>query len=121
MSEGGGYGLLIFMKRKAGLSLAEFRAYYEDCHVPLCMGYMKGPIRYTRRYRDPIEGEAEPDFDVVTELVYPDAAMRDGVLAAMAAGAMPDDVQADEANFLDRSKTRAIAVSKVATKLEQPA
>ena len=111
--------LLIFLKRKPGTSLAEFREHYERRHVPLCLRYMAGPLRYRRRYIEPTEGLPEPDFDVITELWFADAAMRDGVIAAMAADRMPADVIADEERFLDRSKSRFHAVSEVETELEQ--
>ena len=109
--------LLIFLKRKAGLSTAEFRDYYEGHHVPLCSPYMTGPVVYKRRYVTPTDGLPEPDFDVVTELGFPNAAMRDGVLAAMAADQMPADVIADEMNFIDRSASRFYAVDSVETNL----
>lgn len=114
---GGEFKLLIFLKRKPGTSLEEFRRYYEDRHVPLCMKYMAGPTGYVRRFVEPTEGLPEPDFDVVTELTYPDAAMRDGTLAVMSRDQMPADVIADEEMFIDRSKSRFFAVSEFSTPL----
>jgi hypothetical protein len=115
---GPSHTLLIFLKRKAGLTTQEFRSYYEERHVPLIMPYMAGPTSYRRRYLDPVEGQAEQDFDVVTELCFADEAMRDMVLAGMIADRLPAEVIEDEMNFIDRSKTRAHAVTEHETSLK---
>lgn len=109
--------LVILLKRKPGTRLAAFRAHYEDRHVPLSMKYMAGPVGYRRRYLQPTMGMPEPEFDVITELTFPDAAMRDTVLRAMVKDAMPADVVADEEAFLDRSRSRFHAVSECETAL----
>lgn len=106
--------LLMFLKRREGLSLEEFRAYYEEHHVPLCLKYMAGVERYVRRYVEPAPG-APADFDVITEVWLRDRAAVDAVLAAAAADAMPPEVIADEMKFLDRSKSRFCALSESET------
>ena len=58
--------VLLFMKRREGLSFNAFRAYYEIRHVPLCMTYMGDAKRYVRRYIERRKGEPEPEFDVIT-------------------------------------------------------
>lgn len=103
--------LLIFLKRKPGMSVAEFRDYYENRHIPLCMKYMRGATLYRRHYLDLPPGAAEMDFDVLTELGFADATTRDLVLDTLARDAMPADVVADELNVFDRGKSRAVAVS----------
>lgn len=109
--------LLIFLKRKPGMSIADFRAYYEDQHVPLCMTYMAGAERYVRRYLDPLPGGAELPFDVITELWFADGAARDAVCNVFARDAMPADVIADELNLFDRSASRAVAITECETPL----
>jgi hypothetical protein len=109
--------LLLFMKRKSGMSLPDFRAYYEEQHVPLCMRYMRGPTRYVRRYIEPVPGRAEPEFDVITELWFASRVPLDIIIDTLSKDAMPDAVIADEANLFDRSKTRFHAVSEVETEL----
>lgn len=110
--------LLIFLKRKPGMSLADFRAHYEERHVPLCLRYMAGPTGYRRRHLDPPEGGAELDFDVVTELDFPEEAMTRSIMKAMARDALPADVIADEQRFLDRSRTRWALAETFHTSLE---
>lgn len=109
--------VLIFLKRKPGLSQAEFRAYYEDHHVPLCMRYMAGPRRYVRHYVESGPEDADRPFDVITELEFESAAMRDAVLDALRRDALPAEVIADEHHLFDRSRSRAMAVSDHATDL----
>lgn len=109
--------LLIFLKRKPGMSLDDFRGYYERHHVPLIMKYMAGPERYFRRYLEPTDGMPEMDFDVITEVWFKDRATVDIVLSAMAKDAMPADVIIDEHNVFDRSKSRFHIVSESETEL----
>ncbi len=104
--------LLIFLKRKPGMSLEAFRDYYENRHIPLCMKYMAGAECYRRRY---IEHGDELDFDVITELGFADKATRDIVLDTLARDAMPADVIADELNVFDRGKSRFFAIAECET------
>ena len=109
--------LLLFMKRKPGLGLAEFRDDYENRHVALCMPYMQAAERYFRRYLEPVAGEAEPEFDVITELWFTSRAPVDRIIATLQSDAMPADVIADEHRLFDRSKTRFHAVDEAETDL----
>ena len=110
--------LLIFLKRKPGMSREAFRDYYENRHVPLCLTYMAGAQRYVRRYLEPYPGQPEPDFDVITELWFEDRATLDIVMATLARDAMPADVIADELNVFDRARSRFCAVSESETDLD---
>lgn len=112
--------LLILLKRKPGLSTEEFRAYYEEEHVPLVMPYMAGLVVYRRYYLDPVEGAQEQEFDVVTELCFADREMRDMVLAGMAADQLPAEVIEDEKQFVDRPRSRFHAVTERETRLDTP-
>jgi uncharacterized protein (TIGR02118 family) len=111
---------MIFLKRRPGMSHEAFRAYYEDHHVPLCMGYMGAARRYLRRYVEPAADGAEAPFDVITELWFDSARVRDAVIETMARDAMPAEVIADEEKLFDRSLTRAFAISDCETALAAP-
>jgi uncharacterized protein (TIGR02118 family) len=109
--------LLLLMKRKPGISVADFRDYYESRHVPLCLPLMGAAAkRYVRRYLEP-SAAGEPPFDVITELWFDSRAAVDATLAMFANNATPDFIAADEEQFLDRSATRAFAVSEAETAL----
>ena len=69
------YKILILLKRKAGTTREEFKAHYEQHHVPMGVRILRGNVKYQRRYlsetylsnplsESPIEGE----FDAVTEI-----------------------------------------------------
>jgi EthD domain len=53
-----GYKILLFMKRRAGMSVEDFRDYYENHHVPLVTKGAPSLGRYVRRYIEPL---AHPD------------------------------------------------------------
>jgi EthD domain len=109
--------LLLFLKRRPGMSREAFRDYYEHQHMPMAMKYMAGPTRYMRRYLEPSPDMPEPDFDVITEIWFTDRKTLDMVIHAMAKDMMPPEVIADEEKLFDRSASRAYAVSEYETKL----
>jgi hypothetical protein len=116
------YKAFIFLKRRPGTSMQEFRDYYENRHVKLCMKYMAGVRRYYRRYVTPLPNgvtgnAAEMDFDVVTELWYDDKATFEKVLEFAGRGVLPDDVVADEERLFDRTKSRFSSVVECETTL----
>ncbi len=111
------YKVLIFLKRRPGLSVADFRAYYEGHHAPLCRQYAVGVKRYMRRYIDPLPlpdtGEPpELEFDVVTELWFENKAIYDAIIDIASRGAFPEDVIEDEKRVFDRSKIRFARVAE---------
>jgi len=110
------FGLLT---RREGMQMRNFVDYYENKHVPLICSLAPVPSVYKRRYI--VRGEeltkegGAVDFDVMTELEFPDRA---AFLAWMAQLSEPDagaKVAADEAKFLDRSRTRAYVVDEHVT------
>jgi hypothetical protein len=107
--------LLIFLKRRPGLSREEFRSYYESNHAPLCLKYMAGVERYVRRYLEPAPGMPEMEADVITEVWFRHRTALDHVLATAAQDQLPPDVLADEQHLFDRSKSRFCAVTECET------
>jgi len=55
------------------------------------------------------------DFDVVTELGFPDRAAFLAWMAQLSGPGVGEQVAADEAKFLDRSRTRAYVVEEHVT------
>lgn len=110
------FKILSFLTRKEGLGAAEFADYYENRHIPFVLGLAPGPPVYTRRYvthgAELNAANGSVDFDVVTEVGFPD---REAFLAWMAAVSKPgvgERVAEDEARFLDRSRTRSYVVDE---------
>src|ERR1700743_2420507 len=105
------FKVMIFLKRRPGMSMAAFCDYYETRHSKLGEKYSGGGMRrYMRRYITPlpnaVTGELEElDFDVVTECWFED---RDASIAAGKANAarpeIAEEIIADEMKVFDRSK-----------------
>jgi len=100
-----------FMKRRPGMSVADFRSYYENYHAPLCEKYCTGLTRYIRRYIDPLPhpetGPAgELPFDVMTELWLDDESAFRSLVQYITTTIMPDEIIEDEKQFLDRTSFR---------------
>lgn len=116
------FKVLIFLKRRPGMSLEAFRDYYENVHARLGEKYAAGMRRYVRRYVQPLPDAptATPDemsFDVITELWFDDRAVFEKVAEFAPRGALPADVLADEERLFDRSKTRYATVIELASEL----
>lgn len=109
------YKILLFMKRKPGMSIEAFRDYYENRHVPLCRKYTAGVSRNIRRYLNPQPNAEsgrndELPYDVITELWFDDEATWKTVATHIATSVMPDEVVADERNLFDRPTMRMATV-----------
>jgi hypothetical protein len=109
--------VLLLLKRRPGLSLAEFIERYETVHVPLAEKHATTMRHYERRYLHPgshvLFGDvvAEPEYDVITELWYDDVAaftdQQDDLRRR------PEQVAAiieDEEKLFDRAKSRLVFV-----------
>jgi hypothetical protein len=108
-----------FLTKKAGMETQAFIDYYENHHVPLICRLAPAPTVYKRNYlsrgNELNKEENAIDFDVVTELVFPD---RPAYLAWRAQLSKPgsgEQVVADEEKFLDRSRTRACILEERVT------
>jgi uncharacterized protein (TIGR02118 family) len=108
-----------FLTKREGMPMQDFIDYYENKHVPLICSLARIPSVYKRRYigrgEELTKEGGAVDFDVMTELEFPDEA---AFLAWMAQLSGPDagaKVAADEAKFLDRSRTRAYVVDEHVT------
>ena len=68
--------VLTLLKRRDGMSKADFIAYYEANHRRIGERVLAGyATRYVRRYLFPSDGADQPcDADVVMEIDFPDAA-----------------------------------------------
>ncbi|MBV6424757.1 MAG: hypothetical protein NAOJABEB_02571 [Steroidobacteraceae bacterium] len=108
---------IALLKSRPELSRDEFMRYYETRHVPLMRGLLPETLEYRRNYLELegafiYEGASAPDFDVITEMWFAD---RESYERMMAIATRPDIAQRiaeDEANFLDRSKTRLFLVDE---------
>ena len=112
------FKILMFLKRRPGMTLQAFRDYYENVHSKLGEKYAAGGVcRYVRRYVEPLPGSLpgegnELEFDVITETWFEDRSVFEKVAAFLSSGELPADVLADEERLFDRSKSRFMTVSE---------
>lgn len=111
--------ILSYLAKRDSMASDEFIDYYENHHVPLILSLAPAPMVYKRHYLqrgDAVNiGEADIDFDVVTEQVFADRAAFQAWIGAVIAGDAGERVATDEARFLDRSRTRSCVVSDYVT------
>jgi len=108
-----------FLTKRDGIETQAFIDYYENHHVPLICRLAPTPIVYKRNYLsrgDELNKDDNAiDFDVVTELVFPDRAAYLAWRAALSKPGSGEQVAADEEKFLDRSRTRACVIEERVT------
>jgi len=108
-----------FLSKKEGITTEAFIDYYEKNHVPLICRLAPTPNVYKRNYLsrgDELNrGDNAIDFDVVTELVFPDRAAYFAWRAALSKQGSGEQVVADEEKFLDRSRTKACIIEERVT------
>jgi uncharacterized protein (TIGR02118 family) len=108
------FKVLSYLAKRDGMTTEDFVEYYENHHVPLILSLQPVPIVYKRHYLqhgDEVNvGEAAIDFDVVTEIAFVDRGAFTSWSNAVGTGDIGDRIAADEARFLNRSRTRACVV-----------
>jgi hypothetical protein len=111
--------ILAFLTKREGIETQAFIDYYENHHVPLLCGLAPTPIVYKRNYLtrgdEFNKDDGMIDFDVVTELVFPDRAAYLAWTAQLSKPGSGEQIVADELKFLDRSRTRAYVIEEHVT------
>jgi uncharacterized protein (TIGR02118 family) len=99
--------LILFVKRKPGLSQEQFRDHYENTHAPLAWSNLRPwLINYTRNYLTPLPGQTEPPYDCVTEFWFADRAALDASIE-WARSEVGQILSVDEENFMDRASMQS--------------
>jgi uncharacterized protein (TIGR02118 family) len=109
--------VIAMLKRKPGLAVDDFARYYETRHAPLIRSIAPQISDYRRNYLQRegailAPGAADPDFDVVTELWFPDRAAFDEAMTAMTSPENAARIARDEENVFDRSRTMFFVVTE---------
>jgi len=109
--------VITLLKRREGMSKADFIAYYEAHHRKIGERVLGGfATRYVRRFLQPSDGvDTHEDPDVVMEIDFPDAATRDACFAAMGNPATLAEIEEDELKLFDRSRIRTFSVEEHAS------
>jgi EthD domain len=114
--------LITLLKRRDGMSKADFITYYEAHHRLIGEQVLSGyATRYVRRYLHPTDGEDQhEDADVVMEIDFPNEATKDACFAAMADEARMAEIIADEERLFDRSRIRTFTVEQRGSVMPEP-
>jgi hypothetical protein len=116
------FKVVALIKKKPGLTRAEFIDYYEANHAPLARKCFPQIVQYRRNFIDLndaiiMPGMPEPDFDSITEIWYRDREAYDEMLSTHFMAGVQDVIETDERNFLDQSMTRMLRVDQRGAKL----
>jgi hypothetical protein len=103
------------ISKKPELSAEEFRAYYEAHHVPLINHLLPMFAHYERHYIDRSQSridaaQADPDFDVITEIHFATPADYGDFLQTASDPDVLAKIRTDEANFLISDATRSLRI-----------
>ena len=123
------YKVLWLLRRKPGISHAQFREHYENSHAMLAHEYIGHlMLDYKRNYKTETWGGGVPtesgggafgpvdwDYDCVTEWVMPDEAAFDQINRIFADPVIGKIFHDDEENFLDRGSVMLIKCEMVDT------
>jgi hypothetical protein len=114
------YKRIIQIKKKAGLSRADFIDYYENHHEPLIRRLIGINSTYRRNYLlfdDPMlnvggfgGSREQAGFDVLTERVFGSRAESEAVMKAYANPDIFAQLKADEAQFIEPDGIKAYSV-----------
>jgi EthD domain len=106
--------VVTLLKRRPGMSKADFIAYYESHHRMIGEKVLGGyATRYVRRFLFPTDClDQETDADVVMEIDFPDNATRDACFAALCAPDVMAEIVEDEARLFDRGRIRTFSVEE---------
>jgi hypothetical protein len=110
------FKVISLLKRKVGMPIEEFIAYYETMHSKLGGKYLQSDAtKYIRRYframPHPLTKEVvEPEYDGMMELWFEDREHWEAALARFAAPDVAEIIVQDEKQFLDRDRIRMFVV-----------
>ncbi|MCW1382762.1 EthD domain-containing protein [Novosphingobium sp. KCTC 2891] len=104
--------VLTLLKRRDGMSKADFIAYYEANHRLIGEKVLGGwATRYERRHLHPMDGASvDHDYDVALEIDFPDQQTCDACFAAMADPEIMREIVEDEERLFDRSRMRSYLI-----------
>ena len=113
---------ITLLKRRPGMSRADFRAYYETHHRLIGERVLGGyATRYVRHFLTPADGTDQAhDADAILEIEFPNEAAMQACFAAMADPALQAEIAADEEKLFDRSRIRTFSVEACASDMPPP-
>ena len=110
------------MKRRPGMSIPEFREYYESRHRIIGEKYLKGfASKYMRRFTNPTpdrDGQLrDPEYDVFLEIWYPDQETMAACGEVLSAPDAQREIREDEEKLFDTRFMRSYVVDECVSDL----
>ena len=109
------FKVFAFLSKRSDITTEAFIDYYENHHVPLVLSLAPLPTVYKRNYirRGDAANRESPaiDFDCITEQVWDNRSGFENWITTLGV----ETIATDEANFLDRSKTKAYVIDERAS------
>ncbi len=114
--------LVMPMKRRPGMTIPEFREYYEATHRLIGEKYLKGfATKYMRRYTNPTadrDGEIrDPEYDVLLEIWYPDRATMEACGRRLSEPDVQKQIREDEEKLFNMRFMRSYLVDECVSDL----
>ena len=109
--------MMMALSAKPGLTLDDFKRYYETQHLPLVARLFPQIAEHTRNYVTADQFGGPLGFDVLVEVTFADEASASALNAQMEKPEVRDAIAKDEENFLDRSRIRIFPVNQTTTPL----
>ncbi|NBC37423.1 hypothetical protein GTZ99_12775 [Novosphingobium sp. FSY-8] len=113
--------LVTLLRRKPGMTMAQFVERYETVHARLGARVLSGyATRYVRRFMYPLAGDVDATdrpHDVVMEIWFPDRATLDRCMAYLTQADIAAEIAADEEQVFDRAATVCAIVDEHETAL----
>jgi len=114
--------IMCFLNRKPGMTMAEFREYYETRHAPLASRLLPFFDSYKRNFASEVqdyetghlENKAGSDapFDVITEMTFKTQADYQKMVDALGDPEIGGEIARDEENLFDRGAMRIYLVDE---------
>lgn len=111
--------LVTLLRRKDGMTLDEFKDYYESVHARIGEKYLAPHAsRYFRRFLHPVPGSStsedspERTYDVVMEIWFPDQAAFDAAFRDLGTAEAQAEIVADELKLFDREYIHSYIVDE---------
>ncbi len=114
--------LVMPMKRRPGMTIPEFREYYETKHRLIGEKYLEGfASKYMRRFTNPTvdrDGELrDPEYDVFLEIWYPDQAAMEACGKTLSTPEAQQEIREDEEKVFDMRFMRSYVVDESVSNL----
>jgi hypothetical protein len=114
--------LVMPMKRRPGMSIPEFREYYETKHRLIGEKYLRGfAEKYMRRFTNPTMDRdgvmRDPEYDVFLEIWYPDQETLEACGKKLSDPAVAQEIREDEEKIFDMGFMRSYLVDESVSEL----